>query len=161
MNGQIFFSHGKSNLCDVFIAFFDIKSVIFTKEISDNNCCTLVLQVKTDDEIYLLVNLYTSNTEQEQLETLHELETFLLKYDVNEYNLSGDINIFFNASLEATGRNAKLKTHTVGKFLELKGKFDLCDKTFNFRQKHFSGFIQIEDWITFVFHKIFRKEQEM
>ena len=80
------FSHGKSNLCDVFIAFFDIKSVIFTKEISDNNCRTLVLQVKTDDEIYLLVNLYTSNTEQEQLETLHELETFLLKYDVNEYN---------------------------------------------------------------------------
>ena len=86
MNGQIFFSHGKSNLCDVFIAFFDIKSVIFTKEISDNNCRKLVLQVKTDDEIYLLVNLYTSNTEQEQLETLHELETFLLKYDVNEYN---------------------------------------------------------------------------
>ena len=39
----------------------------------------------------------------------------------------------------------------VGKFLELKDKFDLCDiwrikhpktKTFTFRQKHFSGFIQ-------------------
>ena len=69
-----------------FYSFFWHKSVIFTKEISDNNCRTLVLQVKTDDEIYLLVNLYTSNTEQEQLETLHELETFLLKYDVNEYN---------------------------------------------------------------------------
>ena len=53
--------------------------------------------------------------------------------------------------MEATGGNAKLKTRTVGKFLELKDKFDLCDiwrikhpktKTFTFRQKHFSGFIQ-------------------
>ena len=72
----------------------------------------------------------------------------------NEYNhiiFSGDFNTFFNASLEATDRNAKLKTRTVGKFLELKDKFDLCDiwrikhpktKTFTFRQKHFSGFIQ-------------------
>ena len=53
--------------------------------------------------------------------------------------------------MEATGRNAKLKTRTVGKFLELKDKFDLCDiwrikhpktKTFTFRQKSFSGSTQ-------------------
>ena len=90
----------------------------------------------------------------EQLETLHELETILLKFDANEYNyiiFSGDFNIFFNASLKAKSGNAKLKTHTVGKFLELKDKFDLCDiwrikhpktKTFTFRQIHFSDFIQ-------------------
>ena len=90
----------------------------------------------------------------EQLETLHELETILLKFDAKEYNyiiFSGDFNIFFNASLKATSGNAKLKTHTVGKFLELKDKFDLCDiwrikhpktKTFTFRQIHFSDFIQ-------------------
>ena len=94
MNGQIFFSHGKSNLCDVFIAFFGIKSVIFTKEISDNNGRTIVLQVKTDDEIYLLVNLNISSTEPQQLQTLHELETFLLKCDAKEYN-----RIIFQVSL--------------------------------------------------------------
>ena len=58
---------------------------------------------------------------------------------------------FFNASLEATGENAKLKTRTVGKSLELQDKFDLCDiwrikhpktKTFTFTQNHFSGFTQ-------------------
>ena len=102
----------------------------------------------------MLVNLYNSNTEPEQLETLHQLETILLKFEANEYNhiiFSGDFNTYFNASLEATGGNAKLKTRTVGKFLELKEKFDLCDiwrkkhpktKTFTFTQKHFSGFIQ-------------------
>ena len=64
---------------------------------------------------------------------------------------SGDFNTFFNASLEATGGYAKLKSRSICKFLELKDKFDLCDiwrikhpktKTFTFRQKHFSGFIQ-------------------
>ena len=112
------------------------------------------MQVKTDDEIYLFVNFYSSNTEPGQLETLHELETILLKFDANEYNhivFSDDFNIVFNASLETTGGDAKLKTRTVGKFLELKDKFDLCDiwrikhpktKIFTFRQKHFPGFIQ-------------------
>ena len=53
-----------------------------------------------------LVILHSSNTELEQLETLHELETILLKFDTNEYNhiiFSGDFNIFFNAYVEATG----------------------------------------------------------
>ena len=34
--------------------------------------------------------------------------------------------MFFNPSLEAPGGNVRLKTRTVGKFLELKDKFDLC-----------------------------------
>ena len=66
---------------------------------------------------------------EQQHETLHELETILLIFDANEYNhiiFSGDFNIFSNASMEITGMNVKLKTHTVGKFLELKDKFYLC-----------------------------------
>ena len=78
LNGQIFFT------CCIFIAFLGSKSVTTTKEISDNSGRILVYQVKTDDEIYLLVklvNLYNSNTEPEQVETLPELDTFLLKLD--------------------------------------------------------------------------------
>ena len=66
---------------------------------------------------------------------------------------TGDFNIFFffNASLKAPGGYVKLKTRTVGKFLELEDKFDLCDiwrikhpktKTFTFSQTDFSGSIQ-------------------
>ena len=110
-----------------------------------------------------------SNTEPEQLETLHELETILLKSDANEYNhmiFSGDFNIFLNASLEAT----TFLTRTVGKFLELKDKFDLCDisrikhpktKNFTFKTKTFFLILSSGDWITFLFRKIFRKEQEI
>ena len=121
---------------------------------SDDNSHMLVLQVKIDDEIYLLINLFHANTEPEQLQTLHEFETILLKFEANEYNhiiFSGDFNIFLNASFEATGGNAKLKKYLVGKFLDSKHNFDLCDiwrirhpktKIFTFKQKHFSGFIQ-------------------
>ena len=83
---NIFFSHGKSNSCRVFIAVFVSKSVTTTKEISGNNGRILVLQVKIDDEIYLLVNLYNSNTEPKHPITLHKLETILLKFDANKYN---------------------------------------------------------------------------
>ena len=37
LNGQTFFSHGKSNSCGVFIAFFGSKSVAITKKFSDNS----------------------------------------------------------------------------------------------------------------------------
>ena len=120
---KYFFSYGKFNSCDVFIAFVGSKSVTFTKEISDNSGRILALWVKIDDKIYLLVNLYNSNTEREQLETLNELETILLKFDDNEYIrilFSGDFNTFYDASLEVKGGNAKLKTPTVSKFFELK-----------------------------------------
>ena len=93
-----------------FYNFFSHKSVTITKEISDNSGRILVLQVKADDEIYLLANLYNSDTEPEQLKTLHELETILLKLDANECNhiiFSGDFNLIFNTSLEATGGNVK------------------------------------------------------
>ena len=125
-----------------FYSYFGSKSVTVTNEISDNSGRILVLQVNINDEIYLLVNLYNSKTKPELLETLHKLETILLKFDANEYN-----HVIFST----TSGNAKLKTCTVCKFLELKDKFYLCDiwriknpktKTFTFRQKRFFGFIQ-------------------
>ena len=121
MNGQIFFLHGKSSLYGAFTAFFRSKSVTITKEISDNSGFILVLQVQIDDEIYLLVNLYNPNTEPEQLQSLHELETILLKFDANEYNhiiFYGDFNIFFSTLLW------KQKVGAFCEFLELKDKYD-------------------------------------
>ena len=112
-----------------FYSFFGNKSVTITKEVSDNNGRILVLLVKIDDEIYLLVNLYDSNTEPVQFESLHDLETIFFKPDVNECNhiiFLGGFIVFFNASWEATVGIAELKTRTVGQFLELKHKFDLC-----------------------------------
>ena len=60
--GKYFFWHGKCNSCGVFIAFFGSKSVTITEEMSDNNGRILVLQVKTDDEIYLNNSICTTLT---------------------------------------------------------------------------------------------------
>ena len=88
-------------MCGVFTAFFGSKSVTITKEVSDNNG-RIVLLVKIDDETYLLVNFYNSNTEPVQFETLHDLETICFKFDVNEYNhiiFLGGFNVFFQRLL--------------------------------------------------------------
>ena len=53
----------------VFYSFFGSKLVTIKKEISDNNGCILVSQVKIDEEIYFLVNLHNWNIESEQLES--------------------------------------------------------------------------------------------
>ena len=156
LNEQILFSHGKFNSCGVFIAFLGSKSVFITKEIFDNNGRILVLQVKIDDEIYLLVNLYNSNTELEQLETLLELETILLKFDANEYNdtiFSGNYNVM----------------RKVNNILEINNKFDLWDiwrikyakiKTFTFRQKKIFWFESVKIGLHFYFAKSSEKNKK-
>ena len=114
--GKYFFRMGNPIHVVFLQLFFGSKSVTITKEISDNSHCILVSQIKIENEIYLLDNLYNSNTEAEEFEALHELETIVLKFDANEYNhiiFSGGFNILFNTYFEATGGNAKLKTCTV------------------------------------------------
>ena len=82
--------------------------------------------------IYLLFNLYNSNTEPEQLEIVGtwDLSIILLKFDAIQYNhiiFSGDFDIFFNASFEITRGNAKLETRMVDQFLQ---KISLIDMIF-------------------------------
>ena len=80
--GKYFFA-GEIQFVWCFYSIFGSKSVITTKDISNNNCRILLLQGEVDDEIYVLVDLYNSNTKPEQLEALHEFETILLKFDAN------------------------------------------------------------------------------
>ena len=74
---------------------------------SDNSGGILILEVKLDDTIFVLVNIYNPNTENEQLETL----SFLIKLlnnieDLHTKNviLGGDFNVFFNQNLETQGK---------------------------------------------------------
>ena len=104
-----------------FYSFFGTKSVTITNKILIKMVAYQYCKLKL--MIYLLVNLYNSNTELEQLETGASwgLSIILLKFDAIQYNhiiFSGDFNIFFNAFFEITHGNAKLETRTVGQFLE-------------------------------------------
>ena len=63
----------------------------------------------------------------------------------------GDLNLFFDSSLEASGGSPTLKKKSISNFLQFVGKHNLIDiwrirnpksKRFTFRQNHFSGFLQ-------------------
>ena len=80
---------------------------------------------------------------------------------------------FFNACLEATVGIAELKTRTVGQFLELKDKFDLCgiyvtlvlEKNILKLKPLLLGkniflVLSSKDWITFLFRKTSGKNKK-
>ena len=67
--GKMFFSHGTSNSCGVAIGYFGSKAFVVKSELSDNHGRILLLNVKIDNQDYILINLYNANTEKEQLNT--------------------------------------------------------------------------------------------
>ena len=78
--GQLFFSHGKTNSCGVAIGFVGTKALNILNIRRDNLGGILVIKVKIDDSVFLLINIYNANTESEQLHALNDLiiilETF-------------------------------------------------------------------------------------
>ena len=68
--GQLYFCLGKTNSCGVLTGFYGNINVATKKLSNDENGRILILEVTTDDTEYLLINIYDSNTEQHQLETL-------------------------------------------------------------------------------------------
>ena len=64
--GEVFYSYGKSNSCDVLICFIGSKKLFIRNNLSDNDGRILILDVDIDYENFILVNLYNPNTEAEQ-----------------------------------------------------------------------------------------------
>ena len=153
-NGEIYFSHGTTNSCGVMIGFITTKKICVNKISQDTKGRILIIDVSIDDMPFILVNLYNANTEAEQLLTLcefdHLLDDFLLDNSKNIV-FAGDLNLFFDPNLEASGGSPTLKKKSVSKLIQLTGKYDLVDiwrirnpksNRFTFRQNHFSGFLQ-------------------
>ena len=102
--------------------------------------------MKVSDNDLLLINLYNTNKEYEQLNTLSTLCNLL--DDITDLHckniiLGVDFNIFFNLTYEARGRNSKMKNKSVAKFTHIKESLGLCDiwrirnpkkKRYTFRQ---------------------------
>ena len=128
-NGQIHYSHSKSNSCSVFIAFF--SSIIYTvrKKASDKHRRILIMEALVEDTEFILINLYNANTENDQLTTFSELINLLENFDLTKNKqiiFAGDFNLFLDRSLEAKGGNPCLKKQSLSKFLYVKEKLSLC-----------------------------------
>ena len=151
---ELFFSHGKTNSCDVAIGYFGSQQFPIESKKTDNCGRILVLEASLEDKKYILMNIYNSNTESERMETLENLNRILntIVYSHEKHIiLGGDLNIFFDSSLEASGGNPTIKKKSLRIVLAIKERLDLCDiwrirnpKTcrYTFRQNDSSGVIQ-------------------
>ena len=152
--GELFFSHEKTNSCGIAIGYFGSQQFTIESKMTDNGGQILVLEASLEDKKYILINIYNSNTESEQIETLEHLNRVLNTIDYSHEKhiiLGGDLNIFFDSSLEASGGNPTIKKKSLRIILAIKERLDLCDiwrirnpKTcrYTFRQNHSSGVIQ-------------------
>ena len=65
---------------------------------------------------FVLLNLYNSNSETEQLQTLSDVDLLLSDFSLDDTKtivFTGDFNLFFNQKIEAMGRNRILKKKSI------------------------------------------------
>ena len=72
-NGELFFSHGKTNSCGVAIGFYGPITIEQINKISDKSRRILLVEATIDDMLFVLINIFNANTESQQLETLSDL----------------------------------------------------------------------------------------
>ena len=73
----MFFSYGSKKSCGVAISFWVLKSLYATDKKSYEIGRILITDAKVDEENFLLVNPYSSNSESEQIRTLDALKKLL------------------------------------------------------------------------------------
>ena len=116
--GQLFFSHGKTNSCGVAIGFVGTKALNILNIKRDNLGRILVIEVKIDDSVFVLINIYNANTESEQLHTLNDLINILETFeDIQDKSvvLGGDFNVIFNPSLDSEGGKPVITKENISK----------------------------------------------
>ena len=72
-----FFADCSAKSCGVAIGFWGLKSLHIIDRKSDKNGRVLIIDAKVNDEIFLLINHYNSNTESEQINMLDTLNNLL------------------------------------------------------------------------------------
>ena len=124
------------------------------KKLSDKKGRVLILDTRIDGSDFLLINIYNTNTEKEQVSVLNELTTILSNFQNtlnHNFIFGGNFNIFFDATLDAKGGTPTLKSRSINKLIELNRMLDLRDVCrirnpkkckYTFKQKHLSGIIQ-------------------
>ena len=78
--GRIFFSHGTQSSCGVMIGFLGSITFLPKSICKDKNGRILIIEAEIDDETFILISFYNSNTETEQVKSINDLENFITKF---------------------------------------------------------------------------------
>ena len=86
--GELFFSHGTKNSCDVMIGYLGSNKIKVNKIENDNQGRILIVDADIDEETFVPINVYNANTETEQIKTIYELDQLLSDFclDSNKKN---------------------------------------------------------------------------
>ena len=91
----------------------------------------MVIEVKIDDPVFVLINIYNANTEPGQLHTLNDLlnifETFHENIQDKHFVLGGDFNAILNRVLDSEGGKPAIKKKTIAKPIQTTENLDFCD----------------------------------
>ena len=118
---ELFFFHGKTNSCGVAIGFVGAKALNILNIKRDNLGRILVIEVKIDDSVFVLINIYNANTDPEQRHTLDDLLNILETLeDIQNKSvvLGGDFNVILNPSLDSEGDKPVIKKKTIAKLIQ-------------------------------------------
>ena len=66
-NGDLFFSHGTTNSCGVLIGYLGSNKIKVNGIKNDNQGRFLIVDADIDEETFVQANLYSTNTETEQI----------------------------------------------------------------------------------------------
>ena len=100
LNGNLYFSHRKTNLGGVAIGHVGSKSFVLANQTADKNGRRLLIEALVDDVKFVLINIYNCNNESQQPLTLTELYKILQNIeDIGNKNIiiGGDFNFHFNS----------------------------------------------------------------
>ena len=109
------------------MVFYGSITYIVRKKASDKHGRILIIEALIDDTEFILIYLYSANTENNQLTTFPEL---LENFDLTENKLIifvDDSNLFFDRNFEVKGSNPCLKMQWLSKLIHIKEKLNLCD----------------------------------
>ena len=147
-NGPLFFSHGKTNSCGVATGFCGKNSFSMIDQKSDENGRILITEAKINEDNLIVINIYNSNTESEQLKTFSILQNMLDDIEISNKQIvfCGDFNLIFDCKLETNGGNPILKKKYLAKLIEINENLNLCDI---WRGKNVTHFIRIRFLVSF------------
>ena len=81
---HVFFSHGKTNSCDVLTRYFLKDTFNVKKQKTDKEGRILILDVSASDSEYILINLYNANIAKKQINVFSNKFALLKKFDINK-----------------------------------------------------------------------------
>ena len=129
--GDIYYAHGKSNSRGVAILLnksCDIEVTDIIHASPDGR--TFIMEVKIQDVLFKLVNIYSPNKDGEQKAFYNQLNAIFKKYNFNYSDniiLGGDFNVVFNPKLDKKGGSDKIKSDLISIIDNIICKLDLQD----------------------------------